>query len=112
MDKKYSFCEPPRTIQINAAQRISTGMILVVGASLSAGAAAGAAVLYDGVDLSADPLLTLTAIIGDTVGQSWPRGILFERGLYCTVSAVTLFLTLSYYTIEEGIQKSSENGSD
>lgn len=109
---KYDFTQPPRTVSVNANQLIAVGKVLVVGSSLSAGAAAGVAVLYDGRNAVGTRLLTLTAIIGDTVGHASNHGIFFENGLFVTVSAVTLFLTLSYYTIEEEKGRLLENGSD
>jgi len=112
MTTRFDMSDPPRTVEVNTAVHIARGKVLVVGVSLSAGVAAGSVILYDGENNVSPVLLRMTAIIGDTVGQGWTHGILFEHGLFAAVSAVTLFATISYYTGIDEHETKPLNGAD
>jgi len=112
MVTRFDKSEPPRTAEVNAALHIARGKVLVVGVSLSGGAAAGNAVLYNGESAVETPLLTLTVLANTTVAETFPHGILCDHGLFVTVSAATLFLTISYYTGIDEHETKPLNGSD
>jgi hypothetical protein len=95
---------PPRTIEVNASQLIARGKVLIVEVSITGGAGAGIGVLYDGENVNGLVLKRILSPVGVTIGLVFPDGVLFERGLFVTVNAVTDFLSISYYPgAEEGV---------
>lgn len=112
MRTRYRTCEPPRTIELSASQKVAVGKVLVVAASITALAANVTAILYDGNDASGTVKNRLSTVPNMTVGGALPDGILFEHGLFVALTGANVSLTVSYYTGLEETGLIDENGSD
>lgn len=88
---------PPRSIEVNANQIIAKGPCLVVEMTGAGVGAAGLGLLYDGVDANGERKATVQVLANTTLSRGNPYGMLFEHGIFATVSVATMFLTVAYF---------------
>ncbi len=76
--------------------QVTTGLATVQGATLTAGADAASAALYDNTAGSGNPIVTLKASANTTVNASFPEGIRIDIGVYATLTGTSPSVFVHY----------------
>lgn len=85
---------------ISASSLIAMGKGRVGKLIVSAGAADVTALLYDGRDAAGNPIIQVSALIGDTKGVDLEMRIEFKQGLYILVNGAGGRVFASFITTE------------